>query len=529
MSWNRYLRYTKWYRLFPGLWTEDSGGDIPQDQILYQQMVGRAMRRVPGAMYLERATNVYAPGATSILRTRPGFEKIHATAVSSTGIFTGFVHLGEIADEFLASMSIAGDKHSIYRYNANPPGELSGGSNPTIGADNLSRPVIFTDGTTPGAIFTFRLRDAHQFVSGTPTRSTLTVAGVGLSSLKAAIAEVFAQRVLYGDVNVDGTVYDDRVYHTDIRDGNLISDSTTQFLSFETTLKDRVRALRKLSDICLVGKLNNIFTMVPTENAGEPFMVQEEPAGRGRGTVSHNAVEEADHKLFWLGQSNIHSMDQQFQFRDWADAIQPTIRGLSDSRREVAISGVDVDRSLILFNVSDSGQSTHDVTIALNYKTGALYLWDLRRNAFGYREVSGQIRLVGGGYTGNSYYEMTGTRGSLDDATAVIGSDVISAKLWVNAYGTKQKIPFILLAMDPIASEQLTVTYALDDEDILTSPRTSTGSPYTMSGNKHKIVLVPIKAVAERIQVRIYNNATDAVYLVKGIGVPALPLQHAFT
>ena len=256
-------------------------------------------------------------------------------------------------------------------------------------------------------------------------------------------------------------------------------------------------------------------------------MVQEEPAGRGRGTVSHQAVEETDHKIFWLGQSNIHSMDQQFQFRDWADAIQPTIRGLSDIRRELSISGVDGDRSLLLFNVSDSGQTTHDVTIALNYKTGAIYIWDLRRNAFGYREVSRQIRLVGGGYIGNSYYEMTGTDGALDTATAVIGADVISPKLWANAYGAKQKIPYVLLKVDPIGSEALTITYALDDEDILISPRTPSGSPYTVSGNTDDTILVPIKAFAERIQVRIYNNTADEVYLVKAIGVPALPLQPA--
>ena len=524
MSWQAYMRGMNWYSLFQGAWTEESVGDTPINQMLVQGMVGRAMKSVKGASYLIRATNVYAPGVSRVLRTRPGFDKIHTTTVNAAGIWTGFVHLGEIADKFYGTVSIAAGSHNIYDFAADPPSAVTGGTNFTIGQDNLITPLLFTDGTTPGSIFLSRLRDLPQFIVGAGTRSNFTIAGTGLTSLKPAIGEIFTQRALYGDYDQDGTVYDDRVAWSDIRDGNLITDITTQFLSFETRLKDRVRGIRKLSDICVIGKLNNIFTMVPTPEATVPFMVQEEPAGRNRGVVSHNAMEEAEHQLFWMGNSNIHSMDQAFQFRDWADAIQPTIRGLNDARREFTICGVDTDRSLLLFNVSDGSDSTHDLTIALNYKTGAIYLWDLRRNAFGYRAVSDEIRLVGGGVTGFAYYEMTGTDGALDTATSIIGSDVITPKYWV-AYGAKAKIPYVALAFDPVGSESVTVTYALDDEDILTSPRTPSGSPYAVTGTSHKIIIVPIKAVAERVQARIYNNTIDQIYNLKAIGVPGRVLQ----
>ena len=524
MSWNRYLRGIQWFTLFQGVWTEDSTGDIPFNQTLTQSLVGKGLREVPGASYLQRATNVYGPGVSRVLRKRPGFSKIQSTTINAAGIWTGFVHLGEIADKFYGTASIVAGTHDIYDFANNPPTVVSGGTNFTVGADNLITPLLFTDGTTTGTIFVSRLRDLPQFISGAGTRSNFTIAGTGLTSLKPAIGEIFNQRAVWGDVNFDGTVYDDRLYWTDIRDGNLITDPTTQFLSFETRLKDRVRGLHKLSDICVIGKLNNIFTMVATQDAATPFIVQEEAAGQTRGVVSHQSMVEAGQRLFWMGNSNIHSIDQNFQIWDWADAIQPTIRGLNDARRQFTVAGVDTDRSLILFNVSDGTDTTNDLTIALNHKTGALYFWDLRRNAYGLRAVSDEIRLTGGGYVGLAYYELTGTAGALDDAAAVIGADVITPKYWVN-YGAKAKIPYVALAVDPVGTESLTVTYALDDEDILTSPRTPAGSPYAVTGSTHKIFLVPIKAFAERIQLRIYNNTADAVYNVKAIGVPGITSQ----
>ena len=523
MSWARYSKYTKWFSLFPGLWTnDDAGSDLPVDQLALPSLVGRVMKRAPGAMYLAQANNVFSPGASRIIRKRPGFTEVRSTAINAAGIGTGMVHLGEIADEFILAVSIAGTGHGLYRDSANPPGLLAGGTGFTIGANNLIDPLLFTDGTSPMAVFLSRLRDLPQSVNASATRANYTIAGTGLTSLKPGFGEVFAQRALYGDVDFDGTVYDDRVYWSDIRDGNLISDPTTQFLTFETRLKDKVRAIRKLSDICLVGKLNNVFTMVPTPNAGEPFMVQEEPGGKNKGPISQQAVVEIDQKLFWFGQSNIHSLDQFFAIRDWADPIQTTIRGFNDSRRDFAVSGVDSDRALIFFSVSNGSDTTNDTTVALNYKTGALYLWSLRRNCFGYREVSGQQRLIGMGCIGKFYNELTGTAGNLDDATAGIDADVFSPRLWVNAYGTRQKIPYVLLKVDPIGSESLTIQYRLDDSATWIDP---SGSPYAVSGTDDDTLVVPIKAVAERIQIRIRNNTADAVYLVKAVGIPALPLQ----
>ena len=522
MSWSRYMKATRFYSLFGGLWTEE--GEVPVDQLLFQEMVGRGMRSVKGASYLAQANNVFAPGVSRVIRKRPGFQKINTNAVNAAGIWTSFIHLGEIADAFYGTASIAGTSHNIYNFATDAPGAVAGGTNFTIGATNLITPLLFTDGTNPMAIFLSRSRDLPQSINAAGTRANFTIAGTGLTSLKPAIGEIFTQRALYGDYDQDGTVYDDRVAWSDIRDGNLITDITTQFLSFETRLKDKVRGIRKLSDICIIGKLNNIFTMVPTPEATVPFMVQEEPAGRSRGVVSHHAMDEADAKLFWLGQTNIHSMDQQFRFRDWADAIQPTIRGLNDARREVAVAGVDVDRSLLFFSVSDGSDSTNDDTIALNFKTGSIHLWTTRRNCYGYRAVSDEIRLVGGGYAGFAYYELTGTAGDVDDATSIYDADVFTPRYWLNGIHLNQKIPYVLLNIDPVATEQITVQFRLNDATTWSDP---TGSPYTASGTDDQVMVVPIKAVARRIQLRFRNNRTDEIYSIKAVGIPALALQPA--
>mgnify|MGYP001558459822 CR=1 FL=1 len=507
MSWSRYSKNMIWYSIFKGLWTREPVGDIPTDP-------------KKNETYLAQATNVYAPGISTVLRKRPGFTQVRSTAINASGIFTSLVHQGEIADRMLMTVSIAGTSHNIYQDSANPPAAIAGGTNFTIGADNLVDYGHFTDGTNPGTILISRLRNLPQFINASGTRSNFTIAGTGLTSLLPSIMEIFGQRALYGNCDNDGTVFDDRVYWSAVRDGNAVTDDTTDFESFETKDKDRVRAIRKISDICMVGKLNNVFTLILTPEASRPFSIQEEPGGRLKGPVSQQACLEADQRLYWLGQTGIHSLDSRFQIKDWADQIAPTIEGLNDTdRREFSIAGYDPHSNIIQFCVSDGTDTTHKTVIALNIKTGAIYIWTDSRNAYGYRFVSDEHRLIGGGYTGFFYNEMqTGSDGNLDDATAVIDADVFTPRFWLNAYGHKQKVPLIYLSVDPIGSESLTVQFRLDDSTQWSDP---TGSPYAVSGTDHDMLLVPIRAWAERIQLRFRNNTASAVYSVKAVGIPS--------
>lgn len=516
MSWKKYSRGIKWYDIWRGLWT--AVGDVPVDLDLRNG----AYHKSPGSIYLAQATNVHSPGVSAVLEKIPGFETVRSTAINAAGIFTGGVHLGEIADETILSVSIAAGSHNFYRDNANPPGAISGGTNPTIGQDNHVNFSIFHDGTDPVAIACTLLRDTPQSFTGAVSRANFSISGTTIPQF----TEVFGQRLLMFAPSVGGTVFDDRVYWSDIRDGNLITDTTTQFESFETTLKDRIRAGKKISDICMVGKLHNVFTMVVTPEATKPFAIQEEPAGRFKGPVSNHIIE-ADQKLWWMSQNNIHSLDQTFRIRDWADQIKPTIIALLDTRREFTISGYWADADIIVFGVTSSGDTSHKTSILLNIKTGALYIRTIQRNMFFTRLASDKARLQGGGLIGLFYNEFTGTAGNLDDATAVIDGDVIGPRIITGLYGHKAKVPFVFVAVDPIGTESITIQVRYDDE---TTWRDPTGSPYTVSGTDNKIIAVPIRAWCERVQIRIRNNSSGQLYRVKAIGVPvavASPLVAA--
>jgi hypothetical protein len=505
MSWKRFSNSIVWYSVFKGLYTQEPVADMPQD--------GRK-----GECYLAQANDVYAPGISAVLKKRPGFTKVRSTTINVAGAVTGMVHMGEIADEFLLSVSITAGTHNVYRDNANPPAAIAGGTNFTVGIDNLVDWVLFTDGTNPGAIAFNRLRNTPQFFVAATTRSDFSITGTTLPQF----GEVFGSRLLMAAPSVGGTVYDDRVYYSDLRDGNLISDTTTQFLSFETAKKDKVRALKVLSDICLVGKLHNIFVMAVTPTAGRPYAVRELPGGRGRGPVSHQGVVEADSRLIWMGQSNIHSLDLNGEVKDLADVIKPTINGLLDTGRDYTVAAYDQKTDMVLFNVYDAGDTTKDLCIALNIKTGAIYLWNLKRNAYATRLVSGQPRVIGGGYGGFFYNEFTGTAGAADDATTVIDSDVYTPRFRLSAYGHTKKIPFVILKVDPIGTESITVEYRLDDS---TTWIAATGSPFTVSGTDDDQIIVPIGAVARRIQLRFRNNTAAEVYSIKQVGIPGMVLQ----
>lgn len=504
MGWNKHNLSTRWYNIWNGAYTEQ--GEIPYS--------------VEKGLYLAQANNVYSPAGSLSLRKRPGFSKVRGTTISSTGIVTGMVHLGEIADEFLLSVSIAGTSHNFYRDSANPPGAIAGGTDFTIGQDNLVDWILFKDGTNPVAIAVSRLRDLPQSFVAATTRANFTIAGTGLTSLKPALGEVFGGRALWGDVNRDGTIEDDGVYWSDLRDGNLITDYTLQRFILETKQKDKVRAIRAFGDVAIIGKMHNVFVAVVSEAAAKPYALREFPIGLFEGPISQQGTLAVNKQCFWMSYKGIRSIGLNIDFKDWSQPIRPTIEGLVDTRREFCVGGYDPASGLILFSVSDGSDTVHKTVIALNPENGALYIWTLSRNAFANRFVSDEGRLIGGGYTGFFYNEMTGTAGNLDDATAVIDGDVITPRFWLSKFGYKHKITHVFVEVDPIGSEALTVQFRLDDDTSWSSP---TGSPYTISGTDSRLIAVPIKAYARRIQLRFRNNSADEAFSLKAVGIPGDP------
>lgn len=451
------------------------------------------------------AQNVYAPTNRNDLATRPGFTTVRSTAINAAGAFTSLIHMGTIADILLMTESHSG-KHSIYQDSANPPAEITSGTNFTVSADNLVSTAIFRNSSAAGVIFVNRSRDLPQFVTVTPTRSNMTISGTGLTSFKPKYVEVFGQRALYADYDQDGTVYIDRVAYTDIRNGQAITDITTQFYSFETRLGDSVRGMHKFSDICVIGKLHNIFSLVLTTQATNPFAVQEEPGGRYKGVVSHQAMVETGQRVYWMGQSNIHSMDSHFLIRDHADRIKNFIRtGLSDSRRTFTVGEYDITNNLIYFALSSANASANDTVLALNTTTDNLYYWTLSRNAFGLRQVSGQNRLIGGGYVGLFYNEATGLVGNLDDATALIDADVQTPRHHLEQPNLRKLFVGVKVVFAPqTTSEAVTVQYRLDDGQ---SWSDFGESPYSVQGTTVDEKFFRLAKVGTHLQLR-FRDAT---------------------
>ena len=504
------------YDLLGGMNNLDNPADILQTP--RQPDIGTLDPGTPVRMVT--AQDVYAPGDRYDLSTRPGFTEVRSTTISATGIFTGMGHQGEIADNFLLTVSIAAGTHNIYQDSANPPVAIAGGTNFTIGQDNLTTFLNFHDGSNPGTIVLSRLRDLPQFIVAAPTRSDFTIAGTGLTSLKPAIGEVFGQRALYGDVDRDSTVFKDRVYYSDIRDGNLITDHTTQFVSFERRISDKIRGMRVLSDVCLVGGRDYLSFMVLTTSSTAPFRVQDVAIGSGQGPISHQGmIIVKGQRAAWIGQSGIFSLEgQQGEvIRERTQVIKPYINGLSESRREFSVAGYDAELDIGMWAVSESGQSTHNKVIGVNFSTGEVYLWTLSRNAFSTRIVSGEQRLIGGGYIGKFYNEnQTGTFvGNADDATAAIDADIITPRHHCGDPSRVKIFAGVKIVFDQQGtSEAVTIQYRLNDASTWVS---FAASPYTVTGTAGDVTqkYLPLMKAGTHLQLRFRDVNSGQAFRIQ--------------
>lgn len=481
-----------------GGWNDqDNPADLPQDP--------------KGVVQMVTAQNVYQPGNRYDLMTVPGFDARRSTTINAAGIFTGGVHLGELADEEILAVSIAAGSHNFYRNNANPPGAIAGGTNLTIGQDNLVDFLSFTDGTSAGIIALSRLRGLPQFFNSSVSRSNFTIAGTGLTSMKPAIGEVMSGRALYADVDRDGTVENDFIYWSDIRDGNLITDYLTQRLTVQTADKDKVRALRRFSEVCFVGKMNAAFLLAANSYAENPFAIRELPMGVGRGPMSQQGTVATDSHVYWMGKHNAHSMDASGQVDDLLDNIRPTLTSLNQAKIEFCIAGHLPSQNLVLWNVAPAGATNRTRTIAYNYKTKQVFLWTRTRNAYWNYFDSDILKLAGGGLVGLFYEELTSTTGDIDDATAAIDADIITPR---HRFGARVLIAGVKVGFDVQGSEAVTVQYRFNDASSWSS---FADSPYTVTGTAGDVneKYFPLAEVGTHLQLRFRDATSGDVMRVR--------------
>src|SRR3990167_2194987 len=484
----------------------DNAADIIQTQ--RQPGIGTLDPAIP--IRMPTATDVWSPNDRTDLATRPGFSVVRATAINAAGTVTGMIDQGSIAANFLLVVSIAAGTHVPYQDSANPPAALAGGTAFTTDPDNLASMANFTDGTTRGTIICTRQRDVVGFVSGVPAWSDLTIAGTGLTSLKPAICEVFGQRMHYADIDFDGTLYKNRDYYTDIRDGNLITDPTTQYESFERGSEDdQIRGMRRISDFMIVGGRDFIEFMALNTIGSNPFRRQEVPGGVGKGPMSHQGMVSAQQRVVWPAMTGIYSLEgsQGEVLREWTAPIKPFWTGLEQSRMQYICAGYDPASDIGCFAVTTSGGSVHDRVVAVNFKRGENYIWTLNRNAFANRVVSGQQRLIGADRIGLFYNEVQTTvyTGSTNDATTAIAADIITPLHHCGSPNIKKLFAGIKVwFVNQSTSEVVTVQWRTDTNNSFAA---FSASPYTVtSSDKPKFFPLMKAGVGLQIEFKDVNS-----------------------
>lgn len=484
--------------------------DNPADIIQTQRQPGIGTLDPAIPIRMPTATDVWSPNDRTDLATRPGFSVVRATAISATGTATGLIDQASIATNFILTVSIAASTHKPYQDSANPPAVLAGGTAFTTDPDNLASMSNFTDGTTRGTIICTRQRDVVGFVTGVPAWTDLTIAGTGLTSLKPAICEVFGQRMHYADVNFDGTLYKNRDYYTDIRDGNLITDPTTQYESFERGNEDdQIRGMKRISDFMIVGGRDFIEFMALTPSSSTPFRRQEIPGGIGKGPMSHQGMISAQQRVVWPAISGIYSLEgsQGEVLREWTQAIKPYWTGLEQSRMQYVSAGYDPTSDIGCFAVTTSGGSVHNRIVAVNFKRGECYIWTLSRNAFANRVVSGQQRLIGADRIGLFYNEVQTAvyTGSTNDATTAILADIITPLHHCGSPNIKKLFAGIKVwFVNQSTSEAVTVQWRTDTNNSFAA---FAASPYTVtSSDKPKFFPLMKAGVGLQIEFKDVNS-----------------------
>lgn len=466
------------------------------------------LRQDPELLEFVQAQDVI-PDPPGKLVTRPGFSKVRASAISGTPAITGMFHMGDVADKFI----IGASDGELYQDDASPPSNLASGTDFTTGNTNLLRGDVGSD----VLVVVSQSRDTPQQVNASATRSDL--AG---TPPKGIDFKWFGRRPWMFSPNVGGTVYDDFAIFgsTDDSVSAWTNPTTKNFLNFgRPGAKDSVLGGEVYMDTLCAFTKDNLYPIYQTPQSELPFSFQapifSEPGG---GPPNIHSVVKADGRLWWISQNYDVKMMQGTQVKSIGFPMHPFLRGLSDSRRIYTIGGWEPRYRLALWAISDSGDSTNKDVLALHVDTMQFYLLALSRNAFANRVVSGQLRLVGGGYAGLFYNEFdTSTTGSLDDATAVINADVITPRFHLGLPGVLKKCPYVVIEFDPISTEVLTIQYRLNDDTSWTSFSEST---YTMSGTDTKRGYFTIPGPFERIQLRILDNNSGERYRASRIGFP---------
>lgn len=438
------------------------------------------------------------PDPAGELVTRPGFSKAFATAIAGSLKITGLHYMKDLADELIVTCG----NGTFKRGNANPPGALTGGTAFTSGDNVLTRSTIFND----FLIAVSNARDLPQTVNASAVRADL-----GGTPARGMDVKAFARRVCMFSPIYSGTTYRSLMAFTSANDNQAAwtAPVTVNFLNFGRTGTDvNLLGGEVFADHLMAFTEDGVFPVYATPNALLPLAFQQSAfTEAGGGPPNIQAVVSANDHLYWISKNfDVKVMDRAGRVTSakYADAVRPFLRGLNDSRRIYTVGGWDPIYRMVLWAVSDGSDTQNNTVLALHLDTGWFFLHTISRNAFCNRTVSGEPRLLGGGYSGFLYNEYdASTTGNLDDSTAAISARAVLPRLHAGQPDVTKKIPYCLVEVDPIGTETITVDGNLDDNTGFTDVSTT----LAVTGTDTKLFRVAIPAPWKRFQPRF----TDAV------------------
>ena len=445
------------------------------------------------------------------LTTRPGFGAVRSTPILNSPPITGLFHLGDLADAFVIGNGATGD---IAFDTANPPVDNTSGTNFTTGQNVLLRGDFHEN----LLIIVSNARDLPQTVNASSTRADL-----GGTPPRGLDYKVFGSRGLMASPLYSSTTYRNLVSFNSAKDDHdaWTLPVTTNALSFGRFGSDvNVVGLEIFQDFCMAFTNHNVYPIYVTPSADLPLGFQSSIFNeRGGGPPNAHSIVAANDSLYWISQNfDVKRMTPGRSVESIGYAVQPFLRGLNDSRRIYAVGGWEPQYRMVLWAVSDGSDTTNQDVVALKVDTGQFYFLTLSRNAFANRLVSGEIRLIGGGYAGLFYNEFTtATTGAGDNAASAIDADVMTPRHHLGLPGVLKKIPYVAVEVDPIGTEAITFQYQLNDDQ---SWSNFPESPYTVSGTDYKTVYLRVPGPFDRIRLRFRDANSGERYRILRYGFP---------
>ena len=459
---------------------------------------------------LSQASNVI-PDPVGAFVTTPGFSKVRSTAIANGPAITGMFHMEDLADEFLLGNSLTG---RLARDNANPPADIATGTAFTTGANVLLRGDFHEN----LLIVCSNARDLPQTVS-----ASAVVADLGGTPPRGIDFKVFGRRGLMFSPSHGGTVYRSLASFNSANDDHdaWTTPVTINFLNFgKYEGEASVQGGEYFQDHLMAFTERAVYPIYQTPNADLPLAFQQAVfSEKGGGPPNIHAVVAANDRLYWISRNfDVKMMLGDRSVKSVGYPIQPFLRGLNDSRRVYTIGGFEPQYRIVWWAVSDGSDTTNLDCVGIHVDTNQFYFRTISRNAFCNRKVSGELRLIGGGYSGFFYNEWdASTTGDLDNAASAIDADVMSARHHLGLPGLRKRVLFLAVEFDPIGSEAVTIQYQLDDEQSWSS---FAASPLTLSGTDSVVKYFGIPKAFKKIRVRFRDANSGERYRVLRYGFP---------